>query len=386
MQPTTDYWKPLASACCRRDERDLHDPAAHQKDRDISAADKHRALRVLALVPQPSSAASMIFALRQVVSLESAGVVCQSFLLASRTSLIAVVKEWIRLRHAIRSFQPDLVHAHYGTVTALLAGLSTTQPIVITYRGSDLNPSGERWPRRFLSRLFSQIAALRADRIICVSAQLKKRLWWRKKCASVIPSGVNTNIFYPRPKEEAREELGWHQDEKVVLFNAGDPVIKRLDLACAAIKFAESLCGTIRLFTLDGNVPPKLIPTIMNAADCLLVTSGWEGSPNVVKESLACNLPVVSVDVGDVRERLAGVTPSEVVRRDPQKIGESLAGILQQRQRSNGRHCVSTFSAEAVSTQILSLYKDVCRAKVPSAKDSTDSWRSAALPPLRRNA
>ena len=380
MQPATDYWMSYVSACSQRDERDLHDPAAHQKTRVISAGDKHLPLRVLSVIPQPSSTASMIFAMRQVASLESAGVISHSFLLFSRTSPVAVVKEWIRLRHAIRSFQPHLVHAHYGTVTALLAGLSTAKPIVITYRGSDLNPSSSSWPRRFLSRLFSQMAALRAARIICVSKQLKNRLWWRKKRATVIPSGVNTSLFYPRPREAAREELSWHQGEKVVLFNAGDPVVKRLDLARAAIKFAERLCGTIRLFTLDGNVPPKLIPTIMNAADCLLVTSDWEGSPNVVKESLACNLPVVSVDVGDVRERLSGVTPSAVVSKDPQQIGASLADILQQGRRSNGREFVSAFSSETISSQILSLYGEVHRSKSLLPKNSTDSWRSPVAP------
>jgi glycosyltransferase involved in cell wall biosynthesis len=164
-------------------------------------------------------------------------------------------------------------------------------------------------------------------------------------------------LFYPRDLQEARRELGWAQDERVALFNAGDPICKRLDLAQAAVQFAESLCGRIRFAVLDGNVPPNHIPTMMNAADCLLLTSDWEGSPNVVKEALACNLPVVSVDAGDVRERLEGVRPSVIVPRDACELGKAISEILRQGQRSNGRALGHNLSSDAVSQQIVSVYK-----------------------------
>jgi glycosyltransferase involved in cell wall biosynthesis len=170
---------------------------------------------------------------------------------------------------------------------------------------------------------------------------------------------VDTTLFYPRDLHEARHELGWAASEHVVLFNAGDPVCKRLDLARGAIQFAESLCGTIRFIVLDGNVSPGLIPSMMNAADCLLLTSDWEGSPNVVKEALACNLPVVSVDVGDVRELLERVQPSVIVSRDAYEIGKAISDILRKGQRSNGRELGNALSSEAVSQQIVSLYSSV---------------------------
>jgi glycosyltransferase involved in cell wall biosynthesis len=94
----------------------------------------------------------------------------------------------------------------------------------------------------------------------------------------------------------------------------------------------------------------------MNAADCLLLTSDWEGSPNVVKEALACNLPVVSVDVGDVRERLERVRPSVIVPRDSAEIGKAISDILKRGQRSNGRESGNVLSSETVSRRIVSLY------------------------------
>ncbi len=317
-----------------------------------------RPLRVLAVTPLPSSRASMIHVTRQVASLEVSGVTCQTFTVASRTAPRVVLREWSRLRREIRAFQPDIVHAHYGTMTAFLAILSTARPIMVTYRGSDLNPNRSRGRlREVVGTLLSQIAALRAARIICVSNQLKNKLWWRRDRISVIPTGVDMTLFYPRDLQEARRELGWSQDERVVLFNAGDPIIKRLDLALAGVEFAESLCGKIRFAALDGDVPPNSIPLIMSAANCLLLTSDWEGSPNVVKEALACNLPVVSVDVGDVRERLERVRPSVIVPRDACAIGKAIFEILKQGQRSNGRESVTDLSSEVVSQRIVTVYR-----------------------------
>src|SRR5258707_1257939 len=199
-----------------------------------------RPLRVLAVTPLPSSRASMIHVTRQVASLEVSGITCKTFTVASRTSPWVVLGEWRRLRREIRAFQPDMVHAHYGTMTAFLAIVSTALPVIVTYRGSDLNPNrGRGWLLETVRTLLSQIAASRAARIICVSKQLKNKLWWHRDRASVIPTGVDTNVFYPRHSQEARRDLGWEKDERVVLFNAGDPICKRLDLARAAVQFAE---------------------------------------------------------------------------------------------------------------------------------------------------
>jgi teichuronic acid biosynthesis glycosyltransferase TuaC len=325
-------------------------------------------LRVLGVTPLPSSRASMVHVTRQVASLEAAGVACHTFSVASRTSPRIVLREWRRLRREIRAFQPHIVHAHYGTLTAFLAVLSTALPMIITYRGSDLNPNRSRgWLREAIGTLLSQFAALRAARIICVSNQLKSKLWWRRDRVSVIPTGVDTTLFYPRDLHEVRGELGWGENERVVLFNAGDPICKRLDLALAAVLFAESLCGRIRFVVLDGNVPPDLIPSIMNASDCLLLTSDWEGSPNVVKEALACNLPVVSVEVGDVRERLERVYPSAIVPRDSCEIGKAIFDTLRQSQRSNGRASGNAPSIEVVSRRIVSLYRKLQMDRARSA-------------------
>src|SRR4051812_29430268 len=96
-------------------------------------------MRVLFVIPESPSKSSMIFAHRLIDSLEKAGVVCEKFLLSSRTSTSTLAKEWRRLRKTIRVFQPSLVHAQYGTMTAFFSAVSARLPLVVTYRGSDLN-------------------------------------------------------------------------------------------------------------------------------------------------------------------------------------------------------------------------------------------------------
>ena len=327
------------------------------------------------VIPGEADGASFVFAKRQVASLQEAGVICKTFFLPPRTvparfagmgvafaaqTVILTAREWQKFRGEIRTFKPHIVHVHFGALPALFCTISTKLPVVVTYRGSDLIPSPGI--PRFLwaaGMLLSQIAALRSSRIICVSQELKRKLWWARSRVTVIPTGIDAKLFYPRPRQEARAELGWGEDERVVLFNSGrTPVRKRLDPAQSAIDVARALCGEIRFVVLDGAVEPNLIPTLMNGADSLLVTSDSEGSPNIVKEALSCNLPVVTVDVGDVRERLANVEPSRIVERDPHQIGRALGEILMKRDRSNGREAIQEVTQERVATRILAVYGD----------------------------
>lgn len=317
-------------------------------------------LRVLWVSPKPTFKASMIFVERQIESLLAAGIAGQTFHLESRTSLLAMYRDLRQLRAKIREFQPDIVHAQYGTATAFFCVLATSRPLVVTFRGSDLNPSREKSRLRcFSSRLMSQIAASRARRVICVSEQLSGRLWWGKDKVEVIPSGIDARVFCPRPRDEARAALGWNPAERIVFFNGSHRSLKRPDLARAAVEVARGKCGPVRLVELDGTQPPDQIPWMMSAADCLILTSDYEGSPNVVKEAIACGLPVVSRDVGDVRQRLAGVEPSRLAGGSAEELGEALAEVLMDGRRSNGPLAARDFCSEVIARKIIAIYQAI---------------------------
>lgn len=308
----------------------------------------------------------MIFVRRQAQSLAREGLEPALFYLASRTSPRSLLSEFRRFRAESARLRPVVVHAHFGTVTALFAALACgSLPLVITYRGSDLNPPppSYRWRAKLRSgcgRLFSQIAALRAQRIVCVSRQLHRQLWWRQDIVTILPSGVDTEVFRPEPRSLARLRLGWDQNRRIALFNAGHDVqVKRLDLAIAAVEHARRTVPSLHLEILDGNVPAPLIPDMMNAADCLLLTSVCEGSPTVVQEALACNLPVVSVAVGDIEERLEGVCDCAVAVSDAAVLGHAIANAVNPPRRSNGRLKVAEFSARRIAAQLKEIYVDL---------------------------
>lgn len=322
--------------------------------------------RVLAVIPGDGGGASFIFARRQVESLRALGMQVDVHFFDSPRSFMGVFRNWRRIRTLARGCRPDLIHVHYGTVSGFVTAFSTREPLVITFRGSDLQPEpGLGSVRIWIGTLLSQLATLRADVVICVSERLRQRLWWRRGRTVVLPSGVNLERFKPGNNMEARNALGWDSDERVVLFNAGKaPLTKGLDIAQVAVANAISEFGPIRLEVMKGDLPPEKVSLLMNAADCLLVTSRTEGSPGVVKEALACNLPIVSVDVGDVADRLTGVTPSHIVERDPAQIAKALIDVISCKRRSNGRERVTELSETRVAERLCSIYNTVlCNAE-----------------------
>jgi len=321
----------------------------------------HQDLRVLYVIPGSPAGSSMIHAKREVLAVRELGVHAEVFYIASRTHPVTVLREWRRLRRAARDFRPHLVHAQFGTMTAFMTATAVREPLVITFRGSDLNPvATPSRLRSFAGRLLSQLSALRAAGLVCVSEELRGRLWWRRGEVEVIPTGVDTSVFYPQSRTQARAALGWGERERVVLFNAGrDPRLKRLDLAQAAVAEARRRLGDVRLEVLDGTCAPESVPTMMNAADCLLLTSDWEGSPTVVQEAIACNLPVVSVEVGDVRQRLVNLPPSRIAGRDPVALGQALAEVLTVARPLNNPGAIAEVALTTVAQRLVAVYWQV---------------------------
>lgn len=322
-------------------------------------------LRVLEVIPGTGDGAGFVHARRQVASLAAVGVNMRPFYLA-RGSPLVLAREWRRLRCEIQQFRPALVHAHYGSMTGFLCAMASTVPLIITLRGSDLNDDPEFNPLHLrLAHLFSQLACLRARKVIIVSEQLRCRMWWRGRHALVIPTGIDMRVFRPIPQERARKVLGWPQGIPIVLFHGGNrPLLKGTVMIEAAVRTVEHSTGPIRLMDLNGDVPCNDVPYWINAADCVALASVNEGSPNIVKEALACNVPVVATGVGDVVERLRDVEPSRIVRRDIAEFGEALAGILRQRRRSNGREKVSALDEPCIARAVRAVYESALESTV----------------------
>ena len=245
-----------------------------------------------------------------------------------------------RVRAQVRDNSYDLIHAHFGQT--LLTVLPSKLPVVASFYGSDLigvvGGSGRYTARGAILTRISRAAARRVDAVIVLSRSLGERLPIGVEF-DVIPLGVDPSLFTPLPKHEARRRLGLDDERSLVLFG-GRPSqpVKRLGLARRAVEVLSD--PSIDLLTIEAR-PRDEVVTYMSACDALLVTSRHESGPLIVKEALACNLPVVSVDVGDVREWIDGVPGCVLCVDDrPETIGSGLRKVLDGADRFEGRHLV----------------------------------------------
>jgi glycosyltransferase involved in cell wall biosynthesis len=322
-----------------------------------------RALMVTSQWPRASWGGTPTFIVRQAEFLRAAGVDLDVYHFKGGRSPGNYLRAWWDLRRKLRRGAYDLVHAQFGQ--SALAVLPTSLPLVVTFRGDDLQGILAEDGRitlagRFL-RALSRMVARRARAVIVVSEHMKRDLDPGTQ-ASVIPSGLDLTLFRPLPRDEARRRAGVSPDERIVLF-VGKPTQarKRLELAKAAV---EILNRSLPARLLVGyGVPHTEIPWLMNASDVLLFTSRQEGSPNVVKEALACDLPVVSVAVGDVPTRLAGIEGCEVTADDePSTLAASLERVLKRGRRVAGRQAVAELDEHVLTGRVLEIYRSVAGA------------------------
>lgn len=255
-----------------------------------------------------------------------------------------------RLRKAISEYEPDLIHAHFG-LSGLLANLQRGVPVITTYHGSDIND------RRL--RPFSRLSILLSAYNIFVSQKCIDLSGVRRNYA-LIPCGVDLSLFRNIPKEEARHKLGWKQDDVKILFaGAFDDPVKNSSLARKAV----SMIPGAELVELKGYAR-ETVPVLMSACDALLMTSLSEGSPQVVKEAVACRCPVVSVDVGDVRELTDGITGCLIADRDYMDIADALKRSItrggMRRDMAGDLKCLSNVT---ISRKINLIYDGVVRRR-----------------------
>jgi glycosyltransferase involved in cell wall biosynthesis len=260
-----------------------------------------------------------------------------------------------------------VVHAHYG-LTGFVA-LFQPLPLIVSFCGDDLlgtpNGHGGLTFGSRLPRTLSRHAARRANAIVCKSDELRAALPRPadRARAHVVPNGVDTTRFAPGDRALARQRLGIPASERLVLFPHTPSVPrKRFDLAQAAMARIAARGSSARLWFIS-RVPHSEMPDYYRAADCLLLTSDQEGSPNVVKEALCCDLPVVSVDVGDVREWIAPGSGSVLVGRDPEAIAAGLERVLSNGRRVDGTRIRRELSAETVARRLMKIYREALEGR-----------------------
>lgn len=300
----------------------------------------------------------------QGVSLQKAGIEIEYFTVVGK-GYRGYISNIFRLRKYLKANSFDLVHSHFF-LSSVVATLSRPERLVVSLMGSDAYISNF-W--NFLIKLFHK----RWGATVVKSEKMKEILGLDD--LYVIPNGVDFEKFYPVDKQTAREKLGWCNKKYVLFASSPNRPEKNYKLASEAVKLIND--KEIELVTLQ-DIPHDLIVYYLNAANVLLMTSKYEGSPNIIKEAMACNCPIVSTDVGDVRWVLGEVAgcfliinneklkiknlEPKLLQETSDKIQEALE-FAEKAGRTKGRDRIIELGldSETVAKKIISIYKRVLK-------------------------
>jgi teichuronic acid biosynthesis glycosyltransferase TuaC len=258
-----------------------------------------------------------------------------------------------KLKKRIRESNPDIIHAHGGH-TGLLCVLQRKVPVIVSFHGSDIN---------FLKgRAISTLSSLCSAGSIFVSENLKRKTRIRNKNSFVIPCGVDFDLFYPVDKTEAQQALGMKAGSKYILFSSWfNYPEKNYPLAREAMK----LIPEIPLLELK-NRSREEVNLLINGSELLLMTSSSEGSPQIIKEGMACNCPIVSTDVGDVRQVLQMTEGTFICRPEPSDVAEKIHTALNYGRKTHGREKIGHLDNKLIAGKIVDAYRTIAKKRVLS--------------------
>jgi glycosyltransferase involved in cell wall biosynthesis len=284
------------------------------------------------------------FVKEQVASLKKEGVSVDIFGIQGEGKA-GYLKNIFPLKKELNHANYHLIHAHYG-LSGLVANLQRKVPVITTYHGSDVN----------LKRnvKYSKIAVLLSRYNILTNEKLNQTLNL-KKHISIIPCGIDLNNFTPMDRDFCKQQMGLSLQKDYILFSSAfDRKVKNAALAQKAVDKLENT----KLMELKG-YSRKQVNLLINASKLVLMTSFHESAPLIVKEALACNRPVISTDVGDVKNILAHIPGSYLTDYDARDIAQKCRLILNNDEAYQSRGCVKKFALPAIAKRIKKVYLDV---------------------------
>lgn len=336
-----------------------------------------KVLIVTAIYPTADNPAFGSYVRTQAESLKAAGIDVEMLVLKDRHRKLIYPKAILQLRQRLANSSVDLVHAHYGFV-GMVARTQWKAPVVVTYHGSDIlgwiNSRGERERLGALIAGAGRLLARCVDAAIVQSDEMARKI--HKSNVYVIPHEVDLKVFQPTEREQARTTLGLRQFKKYVLFAANPNVgVKRFPFAAAVAECLASQDPSVELLVASKETQPRLA-LYMSACDALIFPSYQEGSPNIVKQAMACNLPIVSTDVGDVRQIIGSTKDCYVCNPSAPEFTARIREILVHRNRTDGREHIQPLESSSVAQKVIDVYEEVLKKQVAHAK--------ARRPPLVR--
>lgn len=287
---------------------------------------------------------------RQIEFLQNKGFDFKVFIIQNRQSLTGLIQNIVALKGHLKKNSYSIIHAHFGSIVSFITMLCLPKknPFIVSVCGSDLlgnyDSGFKSQIRSTLSRWMTLFSLIKATHVVCKSSNLKSKIPKRfHHKISLIPNGIDTEYFKPiLNKKKLKESLGWDGSQFQILFNGGtmkslnDMNVKNYPLARRAFEIFNQNCPESNM-NVAMNLKPDKFLHWLQASDCVLLTSFHEGSPNLVKEALSCNIPVVSVPCGDVIERLNEVNIGGCTTYSPKDLAHQLEKVYKALVKFNGR-------------------------------------------------
>lgn len=295
------------------------------------------------------------FIKEQAAALEKFGVSINFFLVKGKGAR-GYLENIPKLKKLVNAFNPDLVHAHYG-LSGLLGVLQRQVPVIITFHGSDINIHQ--------NKKYSYVAARMSKHNIFVHELLSYKIRYFKANKHIIPCGVDIDIFRPIDKDEAKNIIGLRADKRYSLFSSSfDNPVKNYRLAREALNTIK-IGSDVELIELKGYTRGE-VSLLMNACDFVLLTSFREGSPQFIKEAMACNCPIVAVDVGDVKWVVGDTAGCYVTELEPKDVANNIVHALNfadksSRTRGRNRLIELGLDTDSIACRLISLYQSIIK-------------------------
>ena len=296
----------------------------------------------------------MPFVLEQGEALRSLGNEVAYFLVEG-DGLISYFKAKRPLKEKIKAFGPDVIHAHYG-LSGITAVLQNKVPVVTTFH----NGETLGFSQNFLSSLFS----LRATYMVYVAQHIYDKAYFkRKKNYSIIPCGVNLDECVITDYNDAREALGFGKDTKYIVFGGAFANLRK---NYPLLKQGIELLHRDDIVTMEmKGLSRSEVSKLLCACDLFALPSKSEGSPQALKEAMACNCPIMATDIADIRHLLGKIEGHYICTFDPNNVAMTLHDALGFKGRTKGRERIVELGLDnhKVAEQLMDIYAQAMRLK-----------------------